>query len=429
MYSPRRNPVIRTPERNTISPSPLRALTPFVDAIKSAQTKATKDFESFYGSLMSKLTPKTSTSRIIKKTPETTERTKSFLKQKKIEQEYNRTSLTPLFERHTLREVTDYPSLNPFYEETESEITDDQTELDNNSIMSIDKPFDKREDNKYPSLLDLLKEETTRIDRLQSNISVIKRQSSYLAEEYSFFDDKEDEQIPSHKNNNVKSDNENNNTYTTPQTTFRNTYLTPPQSTDNNNNKKSVNYYSPDTKKLDTSRSVNKTNTTPNTNDLLHEISTAKLKSAEIIRTPGGTRVCNRFWKEIHGINAKRESSLSPRSPSRIEKHSKPKRMSTLQRKLWDEDDDVFWTSSGGSSTNSSSLNERLLKATQMGEQQKERQVKQISLSEEIESATRREQVEQQKKSIPTMNPQVLEELKAKYREKLIDDSDSYKFS
>lgn len=74
--------------------------------------------------------------------------------------------------------MTDYPSLNPFYEETESEITDDQTELDNNSIMSIDKPFDKREDNKYPSLLDLLKEETTRIDRLQSNISVIKRQAS-----------------------------------------------------------------------------------------------------------------------------------------------------------------------------------------------------------------------------------------------------------
>lgn len=74
--------------------------------------------------------------------------------------------------------MTDYPSLNPFYEETESEITDDQTELDNNSIMSIDKPFDKREDNKYPSLLDLLKEETTRIDKLQSNISVIKRQAS-----------------------------------------------------------------------------------------------------------------------------------------------------------------------------------------------------------------------------------------------------------
>lgn len=74
--------------------------------------------------------------------------------------------------------MTDYPSLNPFYEETESEITDDQTELDNNSIMSIDKPFDKREDNKYPSLLDLLNEETTRIDRLQSNISVIKRQAS-----------------------------------------------------------------------------------------------------------------------------------------------------------------------------------------------------------------------------------------------------------
>jgi hypothetical protein len=56
MYSP------QTPERdNAGSSTPLKALTPIVDAIKSAQSKATKDFESFYGNLMSRLTPRTTT--------------------------------------------------------------------------------------------------------------------------------------------------------------------------------------------------------------------------------------------------------------------------------------------------------------------------------------------------------------------------------
>lgn len=56
MYSP------QTPERGNVgSSTPLKALTPIVDAIKSAQSKATKDFESFYGNLMSRLTPRTTT--------------------------------------------------------------------------------------------------------------------------------------------------------------------------------------------------------------------------------------------------------------------------------------------------------------------------------------------------------------------------------
>lgn len=60
MYSPQRGSKLRTPERDNAAPSPLRALSPFVDAIKSAQSKANRDFESFYGNLMSRLTPKTS---------------------------------------------------------------------------------------------------------------------------------------------------------------------------------------------------------------------------------------------------------------------------------------------------------------------------------------------------------------------------------
>lgn len=56
-------------------------------------------------------------------------------------------------------------------------------------------------------------------------------------------------------------------------------------------------------------------------------------------------------------------------------------------------------------------------------EEEKKKQVKQTSLEEEIESANKREY----KKGLP--NPLFLEELKAKYRDKLLDDSDSYKFS
>ncbi|KAG1248654.1 hypothetical protein G6F68_013704 [Rhizopus microsporus] len=167
---------------------------------------------------------------------------------------------------------------------------------------------------------------------------------------------------------------------------------------------------------------------------LLEEIPYAKLKSAEIVRTPGGTRICNRFWKEIHGLNAKREYNLSPMNTGRIEK--KPlvtKQLSTLNnKKLWDDNDDTFWTTESSTARNSSSFNQRLLRMKQFEQEQGdkgERIVKQITLSEEIESANKRDEAEQQQKSLPTSNPRLLEELKKKYRDKLIDDSDSYKFS
>lgn len=52
-----------------------------------------------------------------------------------------------------------------------------------------------------------------------------------------------------------------------------------------------------------------------------------------------------------------------------------------------------------------------------------------ISLSDELESAKKRDDAIRQRNNIPTMNMNVLAELKAKHREKLIDDADSYKFS
>jgi hypothetical protein len=40
--------------------SPLRALTPIVDVIKTAQTNASRDFDRFYDNLWAKITPRTS---------------------------------------------------------------------------------------------------------------------------------------------------------------------------------------------------------------------------------------------------------------------------------------------------------------------------------------------------------------------------------
>jgi hypothetical protein len=51
------------------------------------------------------------------------------------------------------------------------------------------------------------------------------------------------------------------------------------------------------------------------------------------------------------------------------------------------------------------------------------------TLSEELESAKKRDDAIRKRNNIPTMNTDVLAELKAKHREKLIDDTDSYKFS
>lgn len=51
------------------------------------------------------------------------------------------------------------------------------------------------------------------------------------------------------------------------------------------------------------------------------------------------------------------------------------------------------------------------------------------TLSDELESAQKRDDAIRKRNNIPTMNTDVLAELKAKHREKLIDDADSYKFS
>ncbi|KAG1474387.1 hypothetical protein G6F56_000386 [Rhizopus delemar] len=434
MYSPQRGSKLRTPERDNAAPSPLRALSPFVDAIKSAQSKANRDFESFYGNLMSRLTPKTSASRIYKKTPETTQRTKSSIQHKRLEAEHNRTSLTPLFERHTLRE--EYPVQNPFYEDSGSETTDNVSEfdiIDDVSINTVKTEPKRRFNNGASSFIDRLKDESKRMEELQSSISAIKRQSSFLAEDFFSDDNNKELHIPAPPPVPVRKEKEmpkhSNTTFRTPQPAIANTYLTPPQSTDYYRlSTQPVSHKSPQSTSYRTVSVVDETN---DKEDLLREISHAKLRSAEIIRTPGGTRTCNRFWKEIHGLNAKRELSLSPVNSGRIEK---TRRTSTLNKRLWDDNDDAFWTAESSTAKNSSSFNQKLMRVKELEdkgkrvkqtpvEEEKKKQVKQTSLEEEIESANKREY----KKGLP--NPLFLEELKAKYRDKLLDDSDSYKFS
>lgn len=113
MYSPRRtatddyDTMLRSPERSNMAASPLRAIaSPFYKAVKTAQSKASRDFDKFYGSLQQKLTPRTSQARIQKQTPDTTERMRAMLQQRRAQADNDstRTSLTPLIERHTLQE-------------------------------------------------------------------------------------------------------------------------------------------------------------------------------------------------------------------------------------------------------------------------------------------------------------------------------------
>lgn len=113
MYSPRRtatddyDTLLRSPENTNMVASPLRAIaSPFYKAVKTAQNNASRDFDKFYGNLQQKLTPRTSQARIQKQTPATTEKTRFMLQQRRAQADYDstRTSLTPLIERHTLRE-------------------------------------------------------------------------------------------------------------------------------------------------------------------------------------------------------------------------------------------------------------------------------------------------------------------------------------
>ncbi|KAI9268805.1 hypothetical protein BY458DRAFT_511104 [Sporodiniella umbellata] len=285
MYSPQGGSKLRTPERDYVAPSPLRALSPFVDAIKSAKTKANKDFESFYGSLMSRLTPKTSANRIYKKIPEITQHKKLALSHKRIETEYSRTSLTPLFERHTLRE--DSYIQNPFYEDSESETTDNASEfdmMDDVTVNSNKTEHTKRLNGGVSSLFDKLRDESKRMEQLQSNISLIKRQSSFLADSTHPMDNKKELYIPAPPPLPTKEIHSNP-TFRTPQIAGKNTYLTPPQSIECR--RLSAHHGPKLTSHALLSQSpsiatlVNEKN---DKEDLLHEISHAKLKSAEIIR-------------------------------------------------------------------------------------------------------------------------------------------------
>ncbi|KAL7311446.1 hypothetical protein PS15m_009209 [Mucor circinelloides] len=577
MYSPRRTApddyeaLLQSPERNNMVASPLRAIaSPFYKAVKTAQSNASRDFDKFYGNLQQRLTPRTSQARIQKQTPDTTERMRSMLQQRRTQADYDstRTSLTPLIERHTLREdaranYSNYISRNPFYQESVSEIADTPSLSDHNddtpmTFTSLGKrsptfAHDGLSNSKKPysgisaTLQQKLVEERKRMDKLQSNLQKIKRQSSLLAEDLSAThlnfeqededeeDDQEDDQdifmaaAPSSKEDvlsslNVRSVDEHRpspNAFSvngrhspmeisssrsykhsiTPQTNSikppsssairqTTTTTTPalassPRRTLNHNNNNN-NYIIPSTCKT-TSPSTSPNRIVPPKRTIINDIGSGNLRSAETLSTPGGSRISNRFWKEIHGLSTRRESASPSRTASgRIVKNTTPsvKRSSTLQtnsNKSW-ANDDGFWSSD--SSPVASSLNNKLLQlAREKDKEERPTQIRQSfakslfdtnkesetdseehtlfrnplfkkaaqseqqaqfvnepstsarlpahasnTLSAEIEVANKRDEIEK-RKNIPTMNADVLAELKARHKERLIDDTDSYKFA
>lgn len=76
-----------------------------------------------------------------------------------------------------------------------------------------------------------------------------------------------------------------------------------------------------------------------------------------------------------------------------------------------------------------SRFNEKLLRLAQEEEKEQQQQQHYSSLSEELASAKKRDEI-LKRNNIPVMNPALLAELKAKHHHaRIIDDSDSYKFT
>jgi hypothetical protein len=236
--------------------------------------------------------------------------------------------------------------------------------------------------------------------------------------------------------------------------------------------------------------------------------SSTKLRSTEMISTPGGSMVSNRFWKEIHGLNAIRSPTASTCTTPIT------KRISTLEKsnsssQTW-ANDDQFWNASSSNAPIASSFNNKLFRVAQQEEIEAEQQKKiykfgddifkndtpslqqqsqwsrrksvsptpslfnnklfkaakgheqeeeedmrfspktttfitnnnthnttsspamataTASLSDELKSAKKRDEI-LKRNNIPKMNPNLLAELKAKHcQARIIDDSDSYKFT
>ncbi|KAL9544198.1 hypothetical protein MBANPS3_007747 [Mucor bainieri] len=582
MYSPRRTAtddyetLLRSPERSNMTASPLRAIaSPFYKAVKTAQSNASRDFDKFYENLQQKLTPRTSQARIQKQTPDTTEKMQLMLQQQRARTDYDstRTSLTPLIERHTLREdarsnYSNYVSRNPFYQESVSEVAETPSLSDHNddtpmtfttlgkrsSTFTLSSPSNRKRPytGNSSTLQQKLAEERKRMDKLQSNLQKIRRQSSLLAEDLSAThlsfehededeeDEHEDEQdmfmaaAPSSKEDilrslSVRSADErrpSSNAFSvngrpspmdissprsyrhpiTPQTNsikptssssaVKQTTAAPlasssPPRRTSNHNSTSNNYSIPSTCDR-TSPASSPNRIVPPKRTIITDISSGHLRSAETLSTPGGSRISNRFWKEIHGLSTRRESASPSRTAGgRIAKPTTPKakRPSALQvnsNNSW-ANDDGFWSSN--SSPVASSLNDKLVQLAQekdkedkptrirqsfakrlfdtnkesdgdsgehtlfqnplfrraaQSEQQQAHFMNEPSshptpasmpvqhaghtLSAEIEVANKRDEIKK-RNNIPTMNADVLAELKARHKEKLIDDTDSYKFA
>ncbi|KAG2235413.1 hypothetical protein INT48_005763 [Thamnidium elegans] len=353
--------------------SRLGALTPIVHVIKNAQTNASRDFDRFYGNLWAKLTPRTTNSRILKRTPDTNDRIRDL--EDEIE-ECNSTSLTPLIERHSLHsesDIAETPGLEAETPHSFSSVpyqTPRKTIVPQNPKRSIAKRTivhnPRRSVIDSATLTQKIAEERKRMDILQSNVSRIKRQSSFLAEEPSgnfnliFEEEEEEDEFMPITEPNKSTPNYNRSSFTPMKR-----HLSPTKYTPSYAKRMAV---SPTTTK--------KSKVAPNKRLLLspkriviEDIPTAKLRSTEMISTPGGSMVSNRFWKEIHGNHA---------TPSPATNRSTPitQRISTLKEKsnsqTW-ANDEQFWSAESHTPVVSSFTN-KLFKVAQQEENRKNQQ-------------------------------------------------------
>ncbi|KAI8987330.1 hypothetical protein BDF20DRAFT_849508 [Mycotypha africana] len=107
----------------------------------------------------------------------------------------------------------------------------------------------------------------------------------------------------------------------------------------NHTNNNDINPYTPDS----TNRILSP-RTSANRQNVSSQLGSTKLRSTETINTPGDSRISNRFWKEIHGLNEKREST----SPLRLNTRASiwAKRANLLRQESEEEDEEQVTTGS-----------------------------------------------------------------------------------
>ncbi|KAF7732883.1 hypothetical protein EC973_000159 [Apophysomyces ossiformis] len=417
--------ILKTPEHSrmqtdlalTPTSSPLHALTPVVDALRNVKDNATREFDRLYGNFLLGRSPRRSEQRkVTKRSHKMTDHTKKGDTPKRPRT--RNTSLTPFMEKHSLYDNGGATNSNIL--STPSLVHSAQNyDMTPNTMPRSPSDRYAPPRTRYPSSLPeaffgkdpsialskKLEDESDRMEKLATTLRDIRRQTCYLANSNLTLEENCEltsnttyhrPALSSHHTHSQTSHSEKQSLHASYPTSASEPLKPefsvlsvnaahptipshipppppppPPPATSNGSHlvrasvkldesKENINSHQQRTPKQVTTSTPKRA-----MNDVLNDIPKAKLRSTAVIRTPNGSEVVNRFWKEIHGSNNKKRSNESlvastPETDSNI-----------LTRKSTWAMDDGFWEAPA---TRSSRFNDKLRRAVEAEKKEQEQQ-------------------------------------------------------